>query len=136
MLGLPNDMLFIFSTATMPLAIILNIVSARVFFKRSLNSASTNMGLLNGTHCIFNVFSLAFSFIYNFMDWMNMTYESSDFLCPFNMFWTKFIGHLPSYQQVLVAFFMWLSIAYTNKYKQPHLLILYKPLVFLNLTNL
>ena len=115
--GLPAELRFYFSSVVMPCGIILNVFSAFVFFKRSLNSVSTNMGLLYGCLCVMNACSLVNLLTFNVLEYSHFPYDSTNVLCKWNMFWTKIVVHLPSYQQALIAFFMWLSITYPFKYK-------------------
>ena len=114
---LQDDLHFYFSILVLPISLLLNVISARIFFSKSLNSNATNMGLLYGSLCSLNVFSLINMLTFNILDYIQYDYLYTPFLCIFTNFWAKAVLHLPSYQQVLIAFFLWLSIAHANKYK-------------------
>jgi hypothetical protein len=113
----PDAIKFYFSLIILPIGILLNILSARVFFKYILNNNSTNMGLLYGCLSCLNVVALVNLLIFNILDYNDYNYHYSAFTCKFLNVWEKVVLHFPSFQQVLIAFYLWLSICFPNKYK-------------------
>ena len=138
---IPNNIKFYFSVGILPVGIVLNSFCAKVYFKKSLNK-STNMGLLYGCLSCLNVNALINILIFNILDYNQYNYEESGLSCKFMNVWTKLVLQLPSFQQVLIAFYLWLSICYPNKFKNAikktlHLEIgIFVYLVCMNSTNL
>ena len=114
--AVPNAIKLYFSLAVLPLGCILNAVSGRVFFKPTLNK-STNIGMLYGILCLLNVLSLFNMLIFNVLDYMQFNYQYSEFTCKLMNILEKVPLQFPSYQQVLISFFLWLSISHPHKFK-------------------
>jgi len=114
---IPNSIKFYFSLTVLPIGVVLNTVSGKIFFTYSLGKHSTNMGLLYGVLSTLNVLALINLLLFNILDYNQYNYEYSEFTCKFMNIWTKVFLHFPSFQQVLIAFYLWLSICHSNKYK-------------------
>ncbi len=111
----PNTIKFYFSVCVFPIGILLNAISIQ-FLKNTLNK-STNMGLLYGCLSCLNVIALVNVLIFNTLDFYEYDYESNQFTCKLVNVWTKVVLQLPSFQQVIIAFYLWLSICHPNKFK-------------------
>jgi hypothetical protein len=114
--NVPNTIKFYFSVCVLPIGILLNALSIQLFLKNSLNK-STNMGMLYGCLSCLNVIALVNVLIFNILEFYEYDYESTEFTCRFMNVWTKMVLQLPSFQQVIIAFYLWLSICYPNKFK-------------------
>lgn len=117
-LTVPDAIKFYFSVIILPIGILLNILSARIFFKYIQNNKSTNMGLLYGCLSCLNVVALINLLVFNILEYNDYNYHYSAFTCKFLNVWEKVVLHFPSFQQVLIAFYLWLSICFPNKYKE------------------
>ena len=103
--NLPNSIKFYYSVCVLPIGIALNALSIQFFFKKSLNK-STNMGLLYGCLSCLNVIALVNVLIINILDYNHYNYEDTGLSCKFMKIWTKLVLKLPSFQQVMIAFYL------------------------------
>ena len=114
---LPDDIKFYFTTIVMPIGFSTNAISTIIFFKKSLNKL-TNMGMLYGWFTILNCIALMNLLVFNILDYNGVDYLDTVFTCKFLNVWNKIVIEFPSFQQSLIAFFLWIQISFPNKYKQ------------------
>ena len=117
-LVLASEIKFYFSAITAPIGVVINTISSITFFKKSLNK-STNMGILYGCLCILNIITLINFLVFDTLNYFNVDYyDYSEFTCKFLNIWIKIASQFPSFQQVLIAFFLCLQTSYLKLYKK------------------
>lgn len=112
-----KDMNYFFSIIILPIGVILNLISVYVFLRRSLNT-NTNMGFLCAVLCAFNVVALSSATIINALLFNEIKVEDNSLsACKFFGLWTRWILHLPSFQQVFMSIDIYISVTYPNRFK-------------------
>nr|QVK45695.1 G protein-coupled receptor [Proales similis] len=113
-----NLFTFYTSITVMPIGLVLNLISAIVFLRPSLNK-DTNMGFLSAVLCGFNFIALASSMSINLM--LHFKFDilgDSSFSCKFFRMWKAWSLHFSSFQQVLVSLDVYIAVSYPGRFKR------------------
>ena len=111
------DTNFFVNAFIVPIGIFSNLISIKIFSKRSLN-CKTNIGYYHLALCAFNLLPLLNSiFLTQLFPFFNIkVMEYSNFACKFFSFWNKFSIDGCSFQQVLITILLFLSVKFPIRF--------------------
>ena len=110
-----QNLQFYFSVTTMPLGIVLNMITLLIFNRDKLNK-KTNIGFLYSLLCLYNMIALLNQLIFNIIEYYHINLiDESDLTCKILSVWSTVIIQLPSFQLVLISIDLYTSISYSQK---------------------
>jgi hypothetical protein len=112
---LESEIDFYFSITLQPIGCLFNIIALIVFSNKKLNNKNI-FGFLYAWLCVFNIICLSNSFIFSILNFFNIeAFSNSDLNCKFIFGWVKYVTHVPSFQMVLVAFYLYVCTCHPSK---------------------
>ena len=110
-----EDIKFYFSVSFVPVGIFSNMLAFYIFQRKNLNHKSV-FGELYSWLCCFNILTLLYKFITALLGYYEIDIVSiSSFTCKTFFGFQNFINHLPSFQMILIAYYLYVSICSHKK---------------------
>ena len=104
------DIRFYFAVSAVPVGIFLNAVSLSVFITKRLNNKNI-FGIMYAWLCGLNFVCLTNEMIFALYGHFNINaFSVSDSTCKTVYGWVKFVTHVPSFQMILIAFYLYVSM--------------------------
>lgn len=106
---------FYFATTVLPIGIIFSTIAFSIFIKARLNRNSI-FGYLHAWLCVFDILSLSNEIIFATLAYLNIdaiTY--STVTCKIIYGWVKYVNHLPSFQSVIIALYLYITICHQKR---------------------
>lgn len=129
---------FYFAVIVIPIGIASDILALIIFVRKKLNHNSI-FGFLYAWLCIFNVLSLANESFFAILENYDIDLISySNLTCKTLYGWVKYVNHLPSFQMILIAFYLYLSIAFPSLKQKIHkykFMLIFSMILFVTIVN-
>ena len=117
---LATDIRFYFAVSAVPVGIVLNGVAFTVFVSKKLNNKNI-FGYLYSWLCILNTICLTNELTFALLGFFNVNaFSISDSTCRTVYGWVKYVTHVPSFQMILIAFYLYVSICHPSKKEYVH----------------
>jgi hypothetical protein len=128
-----------FAITVVPFGLILNIVSFFIFIRKRLNR-NVIFGYLYAWLCLFDALSLSNEMVFGVLAIYKIDPTSySELTCKTVYGWAMYVKHLPSFQMVLIAYYLYLNICTPRKKELIHrhkLTLVMSMVGFVTLVNL
>ena len=119
-LSLKTLIRFIFATTIIPIGLVCNIIALIIFKRQKLNQRNI-FGYLYSWLCMFDILSLLNEMVFAFLEYLNIELIAySNITCKTLFGWVKYVNHLPSFQIIIIAFYLYVTICHHNKRDKFH----------------
>lgn len=114
MMELADNIQLYFTVFTMPIGIVLNIITLIIFNRERLNR-KTNIGFLYVALCLFNIAALINQILVHSLQYYGIDLTSlSSVSCKLLSLWNSFILQCPSFQLIVISTDVYASICYSH----------------------
>jgi hypothetical protein len=119
-LSVPTLIRFYFATTIIPIGIVCNTLAIIIFKRRKLNQSNI-FGFLHLWLCLFDILSLLNQMVFAFLEYFNINIIAhSNITCKTLYGWVKYADHLSSFQTIIIALYLFITICYPNKRERFH----------------